>query len=145
MTRENSPPSTIASEKVPPVVLFDGNCNLCNHSVDFVLRHERDQTLRFAPSESAYGRAALSEHGITGPPDGIVLIENGRVYQRSTASLRLCRYLRAPWRWLSLLSVMPVRIRDGIYGWIAAHRYRWFGKSAACRVPTPELQSRFLG
>lgn len=146
MTTEKSLSSSIAlPEKTVPVVLFDGDCNLCNRWVDFVLRHERDPSLRFAPSQSAYGRAALREHGVAGPPGGVVLIENGRLYQHSTASLRLSRYLRAPWCWLSLLFVIPGPLRDGIYGWIAANRYRWFGKSAACRVPTPELRSRFLG
>lgn len=132
------------STQNPPLVLFDGDCAFCNRWIDFVLKHERDPSLRFAPSQSAPGQAALAEHGIVGRPGSVVLIENDRLYRRSTASLRISRYLRPPWSWMSILSVIPESLRDMVYEWIAANRYRWAGKSSTCRSLTPELRSRFL-
>jgi predicted DCC family thiol-disulfide oxidoreductase YuxK len=136
---------SVTNPSHPSLVLFDGDCNLCNRWVDFVLRHERDRSLRFAPSQSPFGQAALAKHGIVGRPGSVVLIENDRLYRCSTASLRISRYLRAPWSWMSILSVFPEPLRDTVYEFIAAHRYRWFGKSQVCRTLTPELRSRFLG
>jgi predicted DCC family thiol-disulfide oxidoreductase YuxK len=144
-----------------PVVLFDGVCNLCNGSVQFILDHEapeaQDRGLLFAPLQSdaalpllerAFGgeRARALREGTDGggDPDTLVLIEGARGSTRSTAVLRIARYLRAPWRWTALLLVVPAILRDLGYRIVAANRYRWFGKSETCRVPTPELKSRFL-
>jgi predicted DCC family thiol-disulfide oxidoreductase YuxK len=141
----------------PPVVLFDGECNLCNGAVQFCLDRERGTALRFAALQS--GAAAHLLDGLVGAersralrgPDGaggpgsIVLVEGERVATQSTAVLRLCAYLRAPWRWLAVLRLVPRPVRDLIYRIVGRNRYRWFGKTASCRVPTPELASRFLG
>lgn len=128
-----------------PVILFDGQCNLCDASVQFVLDHERDHELKFAPLESEAGRAILARYGLS-PDDNstVVLIANGQVYTRSTAALRIARHLRWPWRWLAALVVIPRPIRDALYRMIATRRYRWFGRREACRVPDPELAERFL-
>lgn len=143
------------------VILFDGTCNLCDGVVHFILDHERVRsradTLQFAAVQSEAGSALLERAttpeqakllrmGATGSgdPDSVVLIENGRLYTHSTAALRIARYLRAPWSWFAVLTLVPRFVRDGVYRWIARHRYRWFGKTEACRVPTPELRARFL-
>ncbi len=130
-----------------PVVLFDGVCNLCNATVNFVLDRERGEGLRFASLQSAAGRALLREHGrevAAGDPESVLLVEGGRVYDRSTAALRVARLLRWPWRALGVFVLVPRPLRDLVYRWIARHRYRWFGKSDVCRVPTPELRARFM-
>lgn len=150
-----------------PVVLFDGVCNLCNSFVQFVLDHERGPELRFAALQSDAARALLASAGsiawvdaelgvgpaATSPSDGesgesgpatIVFVERGRAYVRSTAALRIARYLRTPWRLLYVLTVVPRFLRDAVYRWIGKNRYRWFGKTETCRVPTPELRARFL-
>lgn len=136
-----------------PVVLFDGVCNFCNASVDFLLERERDHELRFAALQSdaardlvhAAGGAALVERLVgDGDPSSIALVEDGRVYTESTAALRIAKHLRAPWRWLRIFVIVPRPLRDAVYRWIAKNRYRWFGKSEHCRVPTPELRARFL-
>ncbi len=140
-----------------PVVLFDGTCNFCDGAVQFVIDHERSSTLRFAALQSEAGTALLDrsmrpEHakklreGVTGDgdPDSVALIENGKVYTHSTGALRIARYLRWPWSWLSALWIVPRPIRDAVYRWFARHRYAWFGKSEQCRVPTPELRARFM-
>ncbi len=128
----------------PPLVIFDGECNFCNASVNFVLRHERDAKLQFASNRSTAGKAALSSVGIGESPGSIVLIENGQAFAKSSASLRLARYLRVPWRWLGLFILIPRPIRDFVYGWVAANRYRISGNMSHCRVPTDEFRGRFL-
>ena len=124
----------------------------------FVVDHERaDSPLRFAALQSdvaekllveAFGeeqaRAIRSGTDGSGDPDSVVLIEDGKAYTHSTGALRVARYLRAPWRWFRVLSIVPRPLRDVVYRWFARNRYRWFGKTDSCRVPTPELKARFL-
>lgn len=140
-----------------PVVLFDGLCNLCNGTIQFIVDHERSASLRFAPLQSDVARALLEDAfgrdearrlvgGATGEgdPDSVVLVDGPRGYTHSTAALRIARHLRVPHRWLVALLVVPRPLRDLVYRWIARNRYRWFGKSETCRVPTPALRARFL-
>lgn len=136
---------------VPPgqsaIVLFDGVCNFCNASVRFVIDRDPRATLRFASLQSDAGRRVLDGLGqpaVEGDPRSIVLVEGGKVYQRSSAALRIARHLRGGWSLLALLLVVPRPLRDLVYRWFAARRYRWFGKAEACRVPAPELRARFL-
>lgn len=140
-------PTTTDSDARGPVVLFDGVCNLCNATVNFLIDRDRDARLRFASLQSEPGRALLASRGVTvpeGDPESIVLVEGDAVWQRSDAILRLGRHLPAPWRWGAVLLVVPRVVRDAVYRWIARNRYRWFGRSETCRVPTPELRARFL-
>jgi predicted DCC family thiol-disulfide oxidoreductase YuxK len=134
-------------ESQPPLVLFDGVCNLCNGAVRFLIDRDPDASLRFASLQSEAGRAALHVHGGVvndGDPDTMVLIEDGHMYERSTAALRIARHLRRPYKWLYAFVLVPRVWRDVVYGWVARHRYRWFGRTDVCRVPTPELRARFL-
>jgi predicted DCC family thiol-disulfide oxidoreductase YuxK len=133
---------------VPSVVLFDGVCNLCNGAVNFLIDRDRRGELRFAALQSRAAADLLRSAGHAPPapePDSILFVEGGRVYERSTAVLRIARHLRGAWRLLALFAVVPRPLRDVVYRWIAAHRYAWFGKASVCRVATPELQARFLG
>jgi len=130
-----------------PIVLFDGVCNLCNASVNFAIDRDPAARLRFASLQSDAGRKLLETAGhrvIEGEPDGIVLVDRGRVYERSGAALRIARYLSGAWSLLPALLVVPSPLRDLVYRWVARHRYAWFGKSDVCRVPTPELRERFI-
>lgn len=123
-----------------------------------MIDHERGEGLRFAALQSEAGerllvsalgeeRARAIRNGAdgSGDPDSVVLIEDGKAYLHSSGALRVARHLRAPWRWLSIFVVVPRPIRDAVYRWFARNRYRWFGKTDSCRVPTPELRARFLG
>ena len=99
----------------PPVMLFDGVCNLCNASVNFVLDRDRDARLRFASLQSASARELLTARGVAAPegdPDSMVLIEGDRVWVRSDAVLRVCRHLPWPWRAASVLLIVPRALRD---------------------------------
>jgi predicted DCC family thiol-disulfide oxidoreductase YuxK len=127
------------------VVLFDGVCNLCNASVNFIIKRDPRNRFAFAALQSEAGRALLARHDISGRrPDSVVLLEEGRCFTRSSAALRIARQLSGPWPLLYPLAVVPAPIRDRIYDWVARNRYRWFGKREQCRLPTPELASRFV-
>lgn len=139
-------PRTRPSADGHAVVLFDGVCNLCNASVRFIVRRDAGGYFRFASLQSDVGRALLEEHGL--PRDemaSVVLVEGGRAHTRSDAALRVARRLSGAWPLLSAFRVLPRFVRDGVYGWIAANRYRWFGRRDACELPSPELRDRFLG
>jgi predicted DCC family thiol-disulfide oxidoreductase YuxK len=129
------------------IVLFDGVCNLCNASVQFIAARDPRQRFRFASLQSEVGRGLLAEHGVAvpeGDPDSVILLEGGRVYERSTAALRIARRLSSPVRVLWLGIVLPRVFRDLVYRFVARHRYRWFGKSDTCAMPTPSMRARFL-
>ena len=131
-----------------PVVLFDGVCNLCNGSVQWIIARDPAAFFHFAPLQSDAARRLLAEVGRAAPvgdPETILLVEHGRVFERSTAALRIARRLRGPARWLAAFLIVPAPIRDACYRFIARHRYRWFGRREECRLPTPELSSRFEG
>jgi predicted DCC family thiol-disulfide oxidoreductase YuxK len=137
----------LAVTESPAIVLFDGVCNVCNVSVLFVIDRDPRATLRFAALQSPAGRDVLAARGRpvpVGDPETLILVEGDRVYERSSAVLRIARHLRGAWPLLSVLLVVPRPLRDLAYRWFAARRYRWFGKTEACRVPTPELKARFL-
>jgi len=128
------------------IILFDGVCNLCNGSVNFMLKREKDPIFQFASVQSEAGKQLLEWCGL--PPNysqAVVYIENGRVHLGSTAALKIGQNLIFPW---SLLSsggfVVPKFIRDWAYNQIAQHRYRWFGKKDICMLPTESLKARFL-
>lgn len=129
-----------------PVILFDGVCNLCNHAVDFVLRHEAAPDFLFAASQSPAGRRLMEQAGVTADDvaRSIYVIEDDRVSSKSTAVLRIARRLRFPWSLAGGLLIIPRPLRDWCYGVIARNRYRWFGRREACRLPTKEERDRFL-
>lgn len=128
-----------------PIVLFDGACNLCDASVRFVVERDREAVFRFAALESRAARDLLQGAEATEPlPDSVLLVEQGRVFTRSTAALRIARRLGWPWKLAYALVVVPRFVRDRCYDWVAKRRYAWFGKKDACMVPTPELRARFL-
>ncbi len=128
-----------------PILLFDGQCNLCNSWIQFVLARERDAQIRFAALQSDAGQAVLEDHEIPSQLDTIVLVEAGHAYFRSTAVLHLAKYLRAPWRWAGCFLWTPRVIRDFAYSFVAKRRYAMFGKSDTCYVPDASTRARFLG
>jgi len=128
-----------------PVLLFDGVCNLCNGSVQFIIERDPEARFRFASLQSEEGQALLNRFE-SRPADlsSVVLVQEGRLYARSEAALRVARQLSGGWPLLYALIVVPRPIRDAVYNWIARNRYRWFGKKDACMIPSPDLKARFL-
>jgi predicted DCC family thiol-disulfide oxidoreductase YuxK len=111
------------------LVLYDGYCALCNRSVQFLQARQREGAIAYASLQSARGQAILSKHKLPAKEfDSLVLYEDGKIYLRSTAALRLLRHLRIPWPLLYALILVPPFLRDPIYNLIAHNRYRWFGR-----------------
>ena len=127
------------------VILFDGVCNLCNGAVQFVIERDHSARFRFAALQSA-AAAPLLRDAASGQslPDSIVLVEDGRVFTRSTAALRIARGLGFPWAAAYWLIAIPRPLRDRVYDFVARNRYNWFGRRDICMVPTPALRARFL-
>jgi len=129
----------------PAIVLFDGVCNLCHSSVNFVIERDARAYFRFASLQSEVGQTLMKTHGLASRElRSVVLIEDGKAYESSTAALRIAWRLTVGWRLLYLFILIPRPVRDAVYKWVAKHRYRWFGVSNTCLVPTPERRARFL-
>ena len=126
------------------VILFDGTCAFCEGSVKFIAGRD-DGYHRFGASQTPEGRALLEQHGIDrDAARSIVLIEDGAVYLRSTAVLRIAKHMRAPWNVAAMFLLVPRPIRDFVYGIVAAIRHRIAGQSNACEIPPPEIRARLI-
>ena len=139
------------------VVLFDGVCNFCDASVNFIIDHDKAGYFKFAPLQSEEGRRLANEYGFESataraddtdsdliPIDSVILVEDGKAFTHSTGALRVVRRLGFPWSLMYAFIVVPRPIRDYFYRLFAKYRYRFFGKKDQCMIPTPEVRSRFL-
>ena len=127
------------------IILFDGVCNVCNGYVQFVIKRDPKAYFKFASLQSEEGQALLQKYGLpTDTLDTIVLVEGDRAYTYSTVPLRVVRKLHRLWPLLYGFILVPTFIRNPIYRFVAANRYKWFGKKEACMIPTPEIRARFL-
>lgn len=127
------------------ILYFDGECNLCNRFVQFILRHDKKKQFLFASLQSQAAKEIPNElvgkaHGI---PDSVVLYFAGQYYIRSAAALHTARILGGVWKVLYAAMILPRFLRDGAYDFVARNRYRWFGKQQ-CMVPGPGIAKRFL-
>lgn len=130
---------------VNPVVLFDGVCNLCNGSVQFIIKRDKAGKFLFAALQSQYGQAQLDQLGISSTSlQSIVLIKGDQFYQRSNAVLEIAKMLGGLWSLLYVFKIVPAFVRDWIYIGIANNRYKWFGRQDQCMIPAPALKARFL-
>jgi predicted DCC family thiol-disulfide oxidoreductase YuxK len=125
-------------------VLFDGVCNFCDASANFIIRHDPEGYFKFAPLQSETGEQLRAKYGIDRTIDSVILVEDEKVYVRSTAALRIARKLSGAWSWLYALIIVPRPVRDFFYDLFAKYRYRLFGKKDMCMMPTPEIRGRFL-
>lgn len=127
------------------MILFDGVCNLCNNSVQFVIKKDKKKAFYFTSLQSNAGQQLLAQYRLSPNRfDSFVLIDNQKAYIRSTAALRVVKRLGGLWTLLYAFIIIPPFIRNAIYDWVARNRYQWFGKSESCMLPTPELKARFL-
>ena len=128
-----------------PILLFDGHCNFCNAWVRLIVRRDTAKKILFTPLQSPLGRKMLEEHKIdVNYTESLVFFEEERFSVSSTAALRIFSYLDGWERHLQFLSVIPRPFRDALYHFIAKNRYKWFGRSERCMVPTSEISERFL-
>ncbi len=127
------------------IVLFDGVCNFCNGSVNFIIERDLAGYFKFAPLQSEIGEELIAKHGIDPTKtDSVILIEDEKAYLHSTAALRIARRLGGIWSMFYVFAVVPRPVRDLVYKLFAKYRYRLFGKQDSCMIPTPEIRERFL-
>lgn len=127
------------------VVLFDGVCNLCNASVQFIIRHDEQAKFRFASLDSEPANALLKGHSFAEKDlDSVVYLRGEKALVRSSAALYIAKDLGGVWSLFSIFLIVPRPVRDLVYDLIAKYRYRWFGKRDSCMMPSPELKARFL-
>ena len=127
------------------IVLFDGICNICNSSVQFIIKQDKKKRFRFASLQGKFGQEFLKKYDL--PADNFnsfILVEEEKIYTRSTGALRMLKHLGGGWSLFYAFIILPKFIRDGVYNWIARNRYKWFGKKNECMIPTPDLRTRFL-
>lgn len=122
-------------------IFFDGHCNLCNGIIKFIIRRDGKNIFKFASlqSKAAEGLNLGKEN-----PDTIYFRNGSRLTSKSDAALKIFKYLRFPWCLLHGLIIFPRRLRDSVYHLISENRYKWFGRSDECLIPSPEIQNRFL-
>lgn len=134
------------AEKSKAVILFDGVCNLCNASVQLVIKNDPGAYFHFASLQSDAGFALLKKYDLPAlaSPESLVLIEDNKAYQYSTAALRIARQLKSWHRFLYAFIIVPAFLRNAVYKFIARNRYKWWGKQDSCWLPTPDLKDRFL-
>jgi predicted DCC family thiol-disulfide oxidoreductase YuxK len=127
------------------IVLFDGICNLCSGSVQFIMKHDKKNQFLFGSLQGKAGQEYLQQFNLPANSfNSFMLVEDGKLYTRSSGALRMLKYLGTGWQLLYGFIVVPKFIRDGVYDIIARNRYKWFGKKEACWIPTPELKAKFL-
>jgi predicted DCC family thiol-disulfide oxidoreductase YuxK len=128
-----------------PVILFDGVCNLCNGSVQFIIKRDPAHQFRFASFQSEFGQHVLQQFNLAMTEfDSIILLEKGIVYTKSNAALRVVKKLTGAWSALYAFMIVPQFIRNAVYDLAARNRYKWFGKKEACWIPTRELKDLFI-
>ncbi len=127
------------------IIFFDGVCNLCQRSVQFILTHDPKAIFSFASLQGEVAKKILSTHQLdTEQINSLVLLENGKIYIRSTAALRIAKQMSGIWKLLYVFILVPPFIRDAVYDWIARNRYHWFGKQETCWIPRHGWKERFL-
>ena len=127
------------------IILFDGVCNLCSGSVQFIIKRDREKLFRFASLQSAFGQRQLTKFNLDGNIlHSIILIRENQFFERSNAALEISKRLGSGWPLLYGLKVIPRFIRDGIYNWISNNRYKFFGKKNECWIPDSTTKDRFI-
>jgi predicted DCC family thiol-disulfide oxidoreductase YuxK len=117
-----------------PVILFDGVCNLCNGTVDFLMKRDRKKQFRFASLQSETGEFLKQQYSIPADSDSVILIKSETVYLKSDAAFEIAGMLPYPWKIAAFIKIIPKKTSDKLYDWIAKNRYHWFGKRESCRI-----------
>lgn len=128
-----------------PIILFDGVCNFCNGAVNFTIKRDKKKSIRFAALQSEVGIQLTKQYGLPeNDMRSFLFIENGKMYNKSTAALKVCRRLTGLWPLVYGFIIVPAFIRNAVYDFIAKNRYKWFGQKQECMIPTPDVRARFL-
>jgi len=136
-------------EKLPKdkkLILFDGVCNLCDTTVQFIIKHDKQDVFRFVALQSELGQEIVKYIGVdTSKTDSIILYEPGRAYYyKAEAAIRIAKELGGIYSLVGVFSVLPNWFSNKIYDYVARNRYKWYGKKEECMIPTPEMKAKFL-
>ncbi|HET53826.1 MAG TPA: DUF393 domain-containing protein [Ignavibacteria bacterium] len=126
------------------IILFDGVCNLCNGSVNFLIKRDFKKVFNFSPLQSDYGKLITEKLNIPKQIDSIILVINDEYYLKSNAVIEIIKELKWYWRIFIVAKIFPQKTRDAIYDFIANNRYKWFGIRKECMIPTEDIKSRFI-
>ena len=127
------------------VILFDGVCNLCSSTVQLIIKHDKKNIFKFASLQSLTGQSLLAKFNLSQTNfNSFILYKNKKIFTKSTGALMVAKQLSGAWSLLYCLIVIPAFIRNPFYNYVAANRYKWFGKKEACWLPSPNLRSKFL-
>lgn len=133
------------SSNTHKIILFDGVCNLCNSSINFVIKRDKKNLFQFATLQEQPGQALLKKYNInTLDTDSIILIANNKAYVKSTAALHIAKDLKGGWPLLYGFMIIPTFVRNWVYDFVARNRYNWYGKKDSCMIPSPALKDKFL-
>ena len=132
------------SEQAHPVIYFDGQCNLCNGFVSYVIKRDPEGIFRFASLQSDAAAHIDAPHLSDGSFESMVLEQSGTIYRYSDAALNIFSQLQGPSRMMRIFKIVPRVIRDAMYRWVARNRYGMFGKTDQCMIPTPDILDRFV-
>lgn len=128
-----------------PIIIFDGVCNLCEYSVRFIVKNDRQARFKFVSAQSERGKVLQRLYGVDTLQDGtVILLKNGQVYVKSDAAVEIAKDLDGLWRFLHVFKFIPKPVRDFIYSIISKNRYRWFGNKNECLLPDNNIKERFL-
>ncbi|WP_445477901.1 thiol-disulfide oxidoreductase DCC family protein [Lysinibacillus irui] len=126
------------------IILFDGVCNFCDSTVQFIIKRDQAGYFQFASLQSDISQNLLAQFNISKTIDSVILIEHEQVFFESTAALKICKKLDRLWPCLYLFILVPPFIRNALYRLFAKYRYRLFGQKSECLLPTPSQRQRFL-
>ncbi len=127
------------------IVLFDGVCNLCSNSVQFILKRDKKNQFLFGSLQGKAGQEYLAKYNLPlNTFNSFMLVEGDTLYSSSAAALRMLKHLGGGWSLLYAFIIVPKFIRDAVYNLIAKNRYKWFGKKEECWIPAPALKEKFL-
>lgn len=126
------------------IVLFDGDCHICNWSIQFIMKRDPYGKFKFASLQGEIGQKLRRTFKVNPMLDSVLLVQNDRIWSKSTAALRICRSLNGPARLLYFFILVPRPIRDSLYNFVARNRFHWFGRKNECRLPTKEERRRLL-
>lgn len=127
------------------IILFDGVCNLCNSSVNFIIDRDKKNIFKFAALQSETGQKFLNKFGMDQNDfDSVVLVDENKFYSKSSAALKIVKEFPFLWKALYIFIIIPAPLRNFFYDLVAKNRYNWFGKKDSCRMPSPELKNKFL-